>query len=191
MREFYEFGIPPDVQPRDVEIPEKRNVATVVTGMRRTGKTYVTYQRMRALVDSGVPLERIVHVNFDDDRLKNLSLEHLRLVGEIHAELFPDAARQNCWYFLDELQDVPAWELYARRLLDSHLVQLCLTGSSSKLLSREIATQMRGRALDVEVFPLSFAEFLPGQPGCSTTQWDAIWTREGSPMFRAKRPESA
>lgn len=160
MREFYEFGIPPDVQPRDVEIPEKRNVATVVTGMRRTGKTYVTYQRMRALVDSGVPLERIVHVNFDDDRLKNLSLEHLRLVGEIHAELFPDAARQYCWYFLDELQDVPAWELYARRLLDSHLVQLCLTGSSSKLLSREIATQMRGRALDVEVFPLSFAEFL-------------------------------
>ncbi len=55
MREFYEFGIPPDVQSRDVEIPEKRNVATVVTGMRRTGKTYVTYQRMRALVDSGVP----------------------------------------------------------------------------------------------------------------------------------------
>lgn len=51
-------------------------------------------------------------------------------------------------------------ELYARRLLDSHLVQLCLTGSSSKMLSGEIATQMRGRSIDVEVFPLSFAEFL-------------------------------
>ena len=160
MREFYEFGIPEDVRPRNVDYLEKRNSATVVTGMRRTGKTYVTYQRMRALVDAGIPLERIVHVNFDDDRLKGVKLEHLRLVGDLHAEMFPDAAKERCWYFLDELQDVKGWELYARRLLDSHLVQLCLTGSSSKMLSGEIATQMRGRSMDVEVFPLSFAEFL-------------------------------
>jgi len=160
MREFYEFGIPEDVRSRDVDYLEKRNSATVVTGMRRTGKTYVTYQRMRALVESGVPLERIVHVNFDDDRLKGVRLEHLRLIGDIHAEMHPDAAKERCWYFLDELQDVKGWELYARRLLDSHLVQLCLTGSSSKMLSGEIATQMRGRSIDVEVFPLSFAEFM-------------------------------
>ena len=160
LREFYEFGIPEDVKPRAVDYFEKKSTATVVTGMRRTGKTYVTYQRMRALVDSGIPIERIVHVNFDDDRLKGLKLEHLRFVGDVHAELFPDAARERCWYFLDELQDVKGWELYARRLLDSHLVQLCLTGSSSKLLSGEIATHMRGRSIDIEVFPLSFAEFL-------------------------------
>ena len=160
MREFYEFGIPEDVRARDVDYLEKRNSATVVMGMRRTGKTYVTYQRMRALVEAGVPLERIVHVNFDDDRLKGVRLEHLRLIGDIHAEMYPDAAKERCWYFLDELQDVKGWELYARRLLDSHLVQLCLTGSSSKMLSGEIATQMRGRSIDVEVFPLSFVEFM-------------------------------
>ena len=160
MREFYEFGIPEDVRPRDVDYLEKRNSATVVTGMRRTGKTYVTYQRMRALVEAGVPMERIVHVNFDDDRLKGVRLEHLRLIGDIHAEIYPDAAKERCWYFLDELQDINGWELYARRLLDSHLVQLCLTGSSSKMLSGEIATQMRGRSIDVEVFPLSFVEFM-------------------------------
>jgi len=160
MREFYEFGVPRDVKPRSVDFPEKNNSATVVTGMRRTGKTYVTYQRMLSLMESGVPIERIVHVNFDDDRLKSVTLEHLRLICDIHAEMFPDAAKRKCWYFLDELQDVTGWEMFARRLIDSHLVQLCLTGSSSKLLSREIATQMRGRALDVEVFPLSFAEYL-------------------------------
>jgi hypothetical protein len=160
LREFYEFGIPEDVRPRDVPYLEKRNAATVVVGMRRTGKTYVTYERMRALVESGIPLERIVHVNFDDDRLKGVKLEHLRLIGDIHAKMYPDAAKERCWYFLDELQDVKGWELYARRLLDSHLVQLCLTGSSSKMLSGEIATQMRGRSIDVEVFPLSFPEFL-------------------------------
>lgn len=160
MREFYELGVPDDVKPREVEFLEKRNVATVITGMRRTGKTYVTYQRMRDLVASGVPLERIVHVNFDDDRLKGVKLEHLRLIGDVHAELYPDAAKETCWYFLDELQEVDGWELYARRLIDSRLVQLCLTGSSSKLLSSELATQMRGRSLDVEVFPLAFGEFI-------------------------------
>ena len=160
LREFYEFGIPDDVKSRDVPYLEKNRSATVVVGMRRTGKTYFTYQRMRALVASGVPLERIVHVNFDDDRLKGLRLEDLRLIGDVHAELYPEAAKEKCWYFLDELQEIEGWELYARRLLDSHLVQLCLTGSSSKLLSGEIATQMRGRSLDVEVFPLSFSEFL-------------------------------
>ena len=97
MREFYEFGIPEDVRPRDVDYFEKRNSATVVTGMRRTGKTYVTYQRMRALVEEGVPLERIVHVNFDDDRLKGVKLEHLKLIGDVHAEMFPEAARERCW----------------------------------------------------------------------------------------------
>ena len=160
MREFYELGIPEDVKHRDVEYLEKFHSATVITGMRRTGKTYVTFQRMRELISAGIPLQRIVHVNFDDDRLKGMKLEHLRLIGDIHAELYPEAAKEKCWYFLDELQDVREWELYARRLVDSRLVQLCLTGSSSKLLSSEIATHMRGRSLDVEVFPLSFQEFL-------------------------------
>ena len=160
MREFYELGIPEDVKARDVAYLEKAHSATVVSGMRRTGKTYVTYQRMRDMVASGVPLERIVHVNFDDDRLKGMKLEHLRLIGDVHAELYPESACEKCWYFLDELQDVDEWERYARRLLDSHLVQLSLTGSSSKLLSSEIATEMRGRSLDIEVFPLSFAEYL-------------------------------
>lgn len=70
------------------------------------------------------------------------------------------AAAQKCWYFLDELQDILGWELYARRLVDSSLVQLCLTGSSFRLLSSEIATELRGRSLETEVFPLSFPEFL-------------------------------
>jgi uncharacterized protein len=160
MREFYEEGVPADVRPRIIDYHEKLRNATVIMGMRRTGKTYVTYQRMRELLAAGIPIERIVHLNFDDDRLKSLRLEDLHLVGEIHAEMFPDAAKQRCWYFLDELQDIEGWELYARRLLDSRLVQLCLTGSSSSLLSAEIATQMRGRAVEEEVFPLSFAEFL-------------------------------
>ena len=74
--------------------------------------------------------------------------------------MYPKYAKQKCWYFLDELQTVEGWENYARRLVDSSKIQLSLTGSSSKLLSEEIATEMRGRSIPIEVFPLSFPEYV-------------------------------
>lgn len=160
LREFYQDGVPDDVVPRDVDYAEKLRAATVIKGMRRVGKTFVTYERIRGLLAEGIPLGRIVHVNFEDERLRRLTVDDLQLIGEIHAELYPEYADETCWYFLDELQRVDGWEAYARRLVDSKHVRVCLTGSSSKLLSEEIATEMRGRSLPIEVFPLSFAEFL-------------------------------
>lgn len=160
LREFYETGIPSDVCQRPFDFLEKRRNATSIIGMRRTGKTYAAYQRMLELVNGGIPIERIVYINFDDERLRLVTVDDLHFVGEAHATMYPKAAQEKCWYFLDELQNVDGWEMYARRLLDSPLVQLCITGSSSKLLSSEVATQLRGRSLDMEVFPLSFSEFL-------------------------------
>ena len=160
LREFYEDGIPADAVPRDVYYYEKLRAATVVKGMRRTGKTFVTYLKMRELMADGVELGRIVHLNFEDERLKHMTMDDLHLINEVHAELYPECAKQKCWYFLDELQAVEGWEAYARRLVDSSKVQLSLTGSSSKLLSEEIATEMRGRSIPIEVFPLSFPEFV-------------------------------
>ena len=160
LREFYETGIPSDVCQRPFDFLEKRRNATSIIGMRRTGKTYAAYQRMLELMNEGIPLERIVYINFDDERLRLVTVDDLHFVGEAHATMYPKAAQEKCWYFLDELQNVDGWEMYARRLLDSPLVQLCITGSSSKLLSSEVATQLRGRSLDMEVFPLSFSEFL-------------------------------
>ena len=160
LREFYDDGIPADAVPRDVDYCEKLRAATVVKGMRRTGKTFVTYLKMRSLMEDGVELGRIVHLNFEDERLKHMTVDDLHLINEVHAELHPECAKQKCWYFLDELQAVEGWEAYARRLVDSSRIQLSLTGSSSKLLSEEIATEMRGRSIPIEVFPLSFPEFI-------------------------------
>ena len=160
LREFYETGVPSDVCQRPFDYLEKKRNATSIIGMRRTGKTYAAYQRMLELMNEGIPLEQIVYVNFDDERLRLVTVDDLHFIGEAHAAMYPKAAQEKCWYFLDELQNVDGWEMYARRLLDSPLVQLCITGSSSKLLSSEVATQLRGRSLDMEVFPLSFGEFL-------------------------------
>ena len=160
LREFYEDGVSMKVIARDVDYYETPTLATVIKGMRRTGKTYVTYAHIQALISKGVELGRIIHLNFEDDRLRGMTVDRLHLIEEAHAELYPEFAWAKKWFFLDELQDIVGWESYARRLVDTPNIQLCLTGSSSKLLSAEIATAMRGRAVPIEVFPLSFREFL-------------------------------
>lgn len=75
LREFYQEGLPPGIVHRDVEYLENISSATVVKGMRRTGKTYVTFERMAALMASGIPQGRIVHLNFEDDRIKAMRLD--------------------------------------------------------------------------------------------------------------------
>ncbi|MBK9385683.1 MAG: ATP-binding protein [Planctomycetes bacterium] len=74
--------------------------------------------------------------------------------------LHPDSHGKECWYFFDEIQNAPGWERFVRRLLANRKRHLAITGSSAKLLSTEIATSLRGRALTTEVLPFSFREAL-------------------------------
>lgn len=62
--------------------------------------------------------------------------------------------------FLDEIQNIPFWSKWTRRILDNEKINLFLTGSSSKLSSFELPTELRGRNWEVKVYPLTFAEFL-------------------------------
>ena len=74
--------------------------------------------------------------------------------------LFPENHDLTCYIFLDEIQNVPQWPLIVRRYFDSKKIELFLTGSSAKLLSKEIATELRGRSLATEIWPYSFSEYL-------------------------------
>ena len=184
LKEFYADGVPSAIVPRDVEYYEQPAAATVVKGMRRTGKTFVTYARIKELLDSGAAIESIVHLNFEDDRLRSARVEDLKLIAEAHAELCPEASKHQVHYFLDELQNITGWEAYARRLVDSPRIQLCLTGSSSKLLSEEIATEMRGRSVSIEVFPLSFSEFLRFNGYYKDVPRDGVYTANDRGVLR-------
>ena len=157
--DFYAFEMP-EIKRRTVEIREMPRNASVIVGMRRTGKTFRVYQKIRELLAGGIPLDRILYLNLDDDRLHGMTLRDLSLIPEIFYRAHPENREQECYFFLDEIQDVEGWEIFARRLIDSGKIRLYLTGSSAKLLSREIASTLRGRAVETEVFPLSFREFL-------------------------------
>ena len=157
--DFYETSLP-EMTRRQVAIPEVAGCATVVLGMRRTGKTFLLYQRMNDLLASGVAKERMLHVNFEDDRLLGMTLEDLRYVPDVYYQMFPENRDKLCYFFFDEIQNVAHWESFVRRMVDTPNVQVYLSGSSAKLLSKEVATAMRGRSVEIENFPFSFEEFL-------------------------------
>jgi predicted AAA+ superfamily ATPase len=132
----------------------------MLTGIRRSGKTFILLDVVRRLLASGVKREQIVHLSFEDDRLHPLQAGDLDLILQAHSELHPELAGRQRYLIFDEVQAAPGWERYVRRLQDTRAGILFLTGSSSTLLSREIATNLRGRCITYEIFPLSFKEYL-------------------------------
>lgn len=146
--------------PRAYKFPEAKNLIKVAVGMRRSGKTYFLFQTIRELLSEKVDLERILYLNFEDDRI--LPMDHKAMGQLIDAwyTLYPENHNRRCYLFLDEVQNVEKWALVLRRLLDTKNIQIYVTGSSAKLLSKEIATSLRGRSLSIEIFPYSYLEYL-------------------------------
>lgn len=145
---------------RDVEVPvPETGLAVAIIGPRRAGKTFLMFQTMKALVDSGIPERRVVYINLEDPRLIGATLDDLMIFLEVINEMYPEDAEERRYFFLDEVQNVPGWERFVRYLLDFGN-SVFVSGSSSKLLSKEIATQLRGRSVSVKVLPFSFREFL-------------------------------
>lgn len=150
----------PQAVPRSLELPLDSRKVVALVGIRRSGKTYLLYDTMRRLEARGADPRSMLYLNFEDDRLLPVRPGELDLILRAHEELYPDVAGRKKYLFFDEVQGVPSWEAYVRRLHDTEDVHLFVTGSSSHLLAREIATGLRGRSVSFEVFPLSFAEFL-------------------------------
>ncbi len=134
--------------------------AFAVIGMRRAGKTSYLHQCRADLIKAGRHPSRLLYYNFEDERLADMAAGDLHFIPETHLRLFPEPASQAITLFLDEIQLVSGWEKFVRRLLDTPGYELFLSGSSAKLLSREIATSMRGRAWEIAIHPFSFREFL-------------------------------
>jgi len=135
--------------------------AWVLMGMRRSGKTWVAYQEMRRRVEEGLPKETHLYINFEDDRLAGFESRDFQSILDVYFELCPQYAKSKELFFcFDEIQIVPGWEKFIRRLIDTESMHICVTGSSAGMLSKELGTTLGGRAWPQEVFPYNFLEFL-------------------------------
>ena len=142
-----------ELTPRDLILDPAAN--HVLVGIRRAGKSYLLYQHIQQLIKEGHSMEEMLFVNFEDERIMDITKDELHLILDSYRELFP----HQPIIFLDEIQNIDGWEHFARRLADEKY-QVFITGSNAKMLSREIAMALGGRYLLSEIYPFSFEEFL-------------------------------
>lgn len=154
IKDFHTRGIP-EHKDRDINIPLDSGKIVTIFGPRRAGKTYLMYQLISRIPDR----TNVIYINFEDERLE-LSAKDLHLITDAFLELYPDKKESELYFFFDEIQMVKDWERFVRRIYDTISKRVFLTGSSAKLLSKEIATSLRGRTLGYELLPLSFSEYM-------------------------------
>ena len=127
----------------------------VVTGLRRSGKSTLLYKVAQDLIRAGATWNQIIYVNFEDERLAEFGLNDFNDITETLAEL----TDKQGFFFFDEIQNIPGWEKFARRLADAN-ERVYITGSNASMRSSQIATTLGGRYLTKHVSPYRFDEYL-------------------------------
>jgi predicted AAA+ superfamily ATPase len=141
-----------------VELSVDSEKVIALRGVRRSGKSSILLLAMNKLLASGVKTEQILFINFDDKRLQ-FEVSDFDLIIQAYRELNPELSMKDAYLFFDEIQINTGWEQFVRRVYDQVTKHIFITGSNSKMLSSEIATSLRGRTLQYEILPLTFAEF--------------------------------
>lgn len=149
---------------RDFQFEENGNY--VLTGVRQSGKSYLLFQRVHQFLKAGHSIEEMAFLNFDDERLYRMDVSELHLILDAYHSLF----NYSPIFFFDEIQNIPGWEHFARRLANEKY-RIFITGSNAKMLSRDIATVLGGRLLTNMVYPYSFREYLRATGTTISKHW--------------------
>jgi hypothetical protein len=149
----------PHIIPRNYNLKQYLNLKVpkiiALTGFRRSGKTFLVFELIKNLLKTYSKKE-IIYINFEDERIP-LKTEFLTELIPSIKEYFGIRPR---YLFLDEIQNIPNWSKWLRRIYDTLNIKIFVTGSSSKLSKHEIPTELRGRSIEQPIYPLSFNEFL-------------------------------
>lgn len=137
-----------DLEPKIISLGLNREII-VLTGIRRCGKSVLQqFVRSRAT-------ERDYYLNFEDERLVNFTLEDFQSLQELFISLFGEQKH----YYFDEIQNIVGWEIFVRRLYNEGN-KIYITGSNANLFSEELGTRLTGRYIGVQVYTISFFEFI-------------------------------
>ena len=147
-----------NLKKREIQLRDSSKIQTVI-GARRVGKTYLLFNKIKELEERGIKRKQIIYLNFENPVLNEISYKEIKDIIGLHWSVFPEIVNQKLYLFIDEPQSIVRWELAIRELYDNYNCCLFITGSSSKLLSKEIATSLRGRSITTILLPLSFKEF--------------------------------
>ena len=152
--------MPFSVIDRDVSLPIDGNEIITVPGVRRCGKSTLMEIAINRLLANGVRKENVLWIGFDDERIKYMTAEELDLVLQAYREMYPATELKDVWMFFDELPLVKDWEYFVLRLFKGSCKHIFICGSNASTLSVEMKSALRGWPREVEVWPLSFREYL-------------------------------
>ncbi len=153
-----ETGLPRETYLKEIKRLSQTNEVVTVTGSRRSGKSTLMLQYIKNLIKGGLCKEDTLYVNFEDPRFSEPTLQLLLDIYDVYKEQLKP--QKKPYIFLDEVQKVKGWEKFVNSLYERKEAHLIVSGSASELLSAEFGSVLTGRHLDLEVFPLSFKEFL-------------------------------
>ena len=159
IKDFQEKELP-EIYPREIKIDFEKPIQRTISiiGPRRCGKTYEMFYLCKQIAKK-YGKNQLLYINFERADLGILDYSDLVNLLDTFYELYPQNKNKRLWLFLDEIQNVSKWEKFVRTVLDEG-IKVFISGSSSKLLTKEIATSMAGRNLSYTLFPFSFREFL-------------------------------
>ena len=151
--------MPFDVIHRDKELPINRKKIITIPGVRRCGKSTLMMIAINALIESGVPVQNILWIGFDDERLKRMTSDDLDEVIAAYMEMYPDVPIKDVHMFFDEIQIIEGWEYFVLRVYKNYCKNISICGSNATMLSTELGTALRGYPLEYKTYPLSFNEY--------------------------------
>ena len=152
--------MPFSVIDRDVSLPIGGNEIITVPGVRRCGKSTLMEIAINRLLAKGVRKENILWIGFDDERIKYMTAQELDLALQAYREMYPATELKDVWMFFDELPIVKDWEYFVLRLFKGYCKHIFICGSNASTLSVEMKSALRGWPREIEVWPLSFREYL-------------------------------
>lgn len=160
---------------------EGNNLVKIVTGVRRCGKSFLLFKLFRNyLTEKGVDEQHIIELSLDDLRNKKLRNPET-LLEYIDSHLLND--KKTTYIILDEVQLVQDFVEVLLSLLHTPFVDVYVSGSNSKFLSKDVVTEFRGRGDEIRVFPLSFSEFYSAVGGDKSEVWKEYYTYGGLPQI--------
>ena len=143
---------------REAKLIGMDGMTTVIVGARRIGKTSLMKHYAKSLIDNGLSPEHICYLSFFTAAELDFPFS---LIEDAYYGLYPELAKdKDVWFFLDEVQGIRNWGGGVAHLMEAHPCHVIITGSSAKMLSTDIADELRGRSISQRLFPLSFSEFL-------------------------------
>jgi len=143
-------GVTREILPKLKKIISSRQI-TLITGLRRVGKSTLLAQIAKTYFKKN----NFYYLSFEDERLAHFSIDDFDNLYQVFLEEYGEQS----YFFLDEIQNIPQWERFVRRMHDRGY-NFIVTGSNASLLSRELGTRLTGRYIQIDLFPFSFKEYL-------------------------------